>query len=131
MLQSEKLASIGQLAAGVAHEINNPVAFVSSNLGTLRVYVDDLLKALAAYEQYEGEMSTATLLALRGLKQQIDIVFLREDVASLVTESMSGLQRVKSIVQALMDFSHVDALDKQWANLETNLDNTLNVVSSA
>ena len=131
LLQSEKLASIGQLAAGVAHEINNPVAFVNSNLGTLQGYVEDLFKTLAAYEQSEKEMSPATQQAMRQLKQQIDIVYLREDVSSLLAESMSGLQRVKRIVQDLRDFSHVDETDKQWANLESGLDSTLNVVWSA
>lgn len=131
LLQSEKLASIGQLAAGVAHEINNPVAFVNSNLGTLRGYVDDLLKTVAAYEKCESEMSPATQKALRDLKQEIDIVFLREDVGSLMADSMSGLQRVKRIVQDLRDFSHVDDSGKQWANLETGLDSTLNVMGSA
>lgn len=131
LLQSEKLASIGQLAAGVAHEINNPVAFVNSNLGTLQGYVEDLFKTLAAYEQSEKEMSPATQKAMRDLKQQIDIVYLREDMSSLLAESMSGLQRVKRIVQDLRNFSHVDATDKQWANLEAGLDSTLNVVWSA
>lgn len=131
LLQSEKLASIGQLAAGVAHEINNPVAFVNSNLGTLRGYVEDLFKTLAAYEQCENEMSPATQQAMRELKQQIDIVFLREDMGSLLAESMTGLQRVKRIVQDLRDFSHVDDAGKQWTNLETGLDSTLNVMGSA
>lgn len=131
LLQSEKLASIGQLAAGVAHEINNPVAFVNSNLGTLRGYVEDLFKTLAAYEQGEKEMSPATQKAMRDLKQQIDLVYLREDMGSLLAESMSGLQRVKRIVQDLRDFSHVDDSGKQWTSLETGLDSTLNVVGSA
>lgn len=131
LLQSEKLASIGQLAAGVAHEINNPVAFVNSNLGTLRGYVEDLFKTLSAYEQGEKEMSPATQKAMRDLKQQIDLVYLREDMGSLLDESISGLQRVKRIVQDLRDFSHVDDSGKQWTNLETGLDSTLNVVGSA
>lgn len=131
LLQSEKLASIGQLAAGVAHEINNPVAFVNSNLGTLRGYVEDLFKTLAAYEEGEKEMSPVTQKAMRDLKQQIDLAYLREDMGGLLAESMSGLQRVKRIVQDLRDFSHVDDSGKQWVSLETGLDSTLNVVGSA
>lgn len=131
LLQSEKLASIGQLAAGVAHEINNPIAFVNSNLGTLQGYVEDIFKILAAYEQGEKELSPATQKTMYNLKQEVDIVYLREDVGSLMAESVSGLQRVKRIVQDLRDFSHVDETDKQWANLESGLDSTLNVVWSA
>lgn len=131
LLQSEKLASIGQLAAGVAHEINNPVAFVNSNLSTLQGYLKDLFKTLDTYEMSEKEMSPITQKALYDLKQQIDIVYLREDVSSLLTESMSGLQRVKRIVQDLRDFSHVGETDKQLANLESGLDSTLNMVGNA
>jgi signal transduction histidine kinase len=128
LLQSEKMASIGQLAAGVAHEINNPVGFVNSNLGTLKRYIDDLLKTISAYEENEGEMSEKTRAVLDELKKQIDLVYLREDVGNLLSESMDGLQRVKHIVQNLKDFSHVGEQKKQLANLEQGLDSTLNVV---
>lgn len=130
LLQSEKMASIGQLAAGVAHEINNPIGFVNSNLGTLRRYMDDLFTLLSAYEAGAGELKTETRTALDNMRRDIDISFVREDVASLLTESMDGLQRVKRIVQDLRDFSHVNESEKQWANLEGGLDSTLNVAWS-
>ena len=128
LLQSEKLASIGQLAAGVAHEINNPIGFVNSNLGTLKRYFEDLLKTLSAYEENEGELTAKTREGLEELKQKIDIVYLRGDVSNLLSESMEGMQRVKRIVQDLKDFSHVNESEKQWADLEHGLDSTLNVV---
>jgi signal transduction histidine kinase len=128
LLQSEKMASIGQLAAGVAHEINNPIGFVNSNLGTLKRYIEDLLKTLSAYEENEGELTAKTREELKTLKQQIDIVYLRGDVGNLLSESMEGMQRVKRIVQDLKDFSHVDEAKMQSANLEQGLDSTLNVV---
>jgi signal transduction histidine kinase len=127
LLQSEKMASIGQLAAGVAHEINNPIGFVNSNLGSLQRYMNDLFSILSAYEAGECELKAETLVALDKLKREIDISFLREDVVSLLTESMDGMQRVKHIVQDLKNFSHVDESEKQWANLERGLDSTLNV----
>ncbi|MEI6875162.1 MAG: ATP-binding protein, partial [Spirochaetota bacterium] len=128
LLQSEKMASLGQLAAGVAHEINNPVGFVNSNLSTLKRYFADLLQLLSLYEQDEGELSPTTHAEVAALKDKIDVAYVREDVANLMTESIDGLQRVKRIVQDLKDFSHVGESEKQLANLERGLDATLNMV---
>jgi len=128
LLQSEKMASIGQLAAGMAHEINNPIGFVHSNLGTLKHYIDDLLKTLTAYEASEEELTEKTRAELDKLRQQIDIVYLRKDVGNLLSESMEGLQRVKRIVQDLKDFSHMEGEERQLSNLEQGLDSTLNIV---
>jgi two-component system NtrC family sensor kinase len=128
LLQSEKLASVGQLAAGMAHEINNPVGFVNANLGTLRAYVADLLEALAAYEAVEGELGADSRAALAELKRRIDLPYLRGDIASLLGESLDGLRRVKRIVQDLKDFALVDETELQWANLEDALDSAVNVV---
>jgi signal transduction histidine kinase len=130
LLQVEKLASIGHLAAGVAHEINNPIGFINSNLGTLQRYTSDMLRALAIYEKSEGEMTQETRAVLTELKQQIDFVYLREDIGSLLSESLAGLLRVKRIVQDLRDFSHVGEAEKQFADLEAGLDSTLNVMSN-
>jgi two-component system NtrC family sensor kinase len=130
LVQAEKLAAIGQLAAGIAHEINNPVGFVSSNLSTLKHYIHDLFEALAAYEASEGELSTETRGAITELKRRIDIGFLREDVGTLIAESTQGLQRVTRIVQDLKDFSHIDKAEVHWADLERGLDSTLNVVAN-
>ena len=128
LLQSEKMASIGQLAAGIAHEINNPVGYVNSNLTTLQEYVDDLFKVLSAYEQSENEMTPATRARLEELKKKIDVDFVRNDIGKLMSESVGGLQRVKRIVLDLKDFSHVGESTKQWANIEKGMDSTLNVV---
>jgi signal transduction histidine kinase len=128
LLQSEKMAAIGQLAAGVAHEINNPVGFVSSNLTTLQRYVAGLLKLLSAYEHTESGMASERLAGIASLKQEIDIAFLREDVGDLLTESIEGLQRVKRIVLDLRDFSHIGDTTSRSSNLEQGMDSTINVV---
>ena len=132
LLQSEKLASIGQLAAGVAHEINNPIGFVNSNLGTLKNYVDDLLQIIGLYES--GRHLLAADPALQGRIEaacgKADLDFLRDDIATLIAESIEGTARVRRIVQDLRDFSRVDSVEWQWADLHAGLESTLNVVMS-
>jgi len=125
LLQSEKMAAIGQLAAGVAHEINNPVGFVNSNLGTLKTYINNLLGVIDAYEAAAADGDTARIAKAR---QAADLDFLREDLPSLLSESQEGLGRVTKIVQDLKDFSRVDQAEYQLADLNAALESTLNVV---
>ncbi|WP_291994471.1 PAS domain S-box protein [Candidatus Accumulibacter sp. ACC003] len=129
VLQSEKMASIGQLAAGVAHEINNPVGFVSSNLQTLKTYSQQMLQLLEAYGAAEALIDDrSTLATIAELKQALDLEFLLEDLPALIRESEDGLLRVKNIVRDLKGFSHVSESAWQAADLNAGLESTLNVV---
>ncbi|MEW6353509.1 MAG: ATP-binding protein [Pseudomonadota bacterium] len=135
LLQSEKMASVGQLAAGVAHEINNPVGYISSNIGMLQSYLSDLLKVLDCYEQAEPFLvkqkeGAEALAVINEIKKKIDVEFLRKDVVNLVIESKEGISRVKQIVQDLKDFSHVNEAEWQWADLHKGLNSTLNIVNN-
>jgi two-component system, NtrC family, sensor kinase len=132
LLQSEKMASIGQLAAGIAHEINNPVGFVNSNMNALKGYVATLLGVVNEQEACVQQHAPppAMLAALAAIRKNADLDFLEGDVTDLVRESMDGLKRVKDIVQALKDFSHVDENEWQEADLHAGLESTLKIVSN-
>lgn len=124
LLQSEKLAAIGQLAAGVAHEINNPIGYVFSNLKTLGGYVHDLLKIIDAVD------SASTLDDIRQLKKSLEYEYIRSDVEAVISESEDGIDRVKRIIGALKDFSHIEEEEFRPANLHRGIDTTLNVVNN-
>ncbi len=136
VIQQEKMASIGQLAAGVAHEINNPVGFVTSNLDTLQTYTNNITKFLEFHsELFEGlsdcpkEDIVLQLKKISQEKSSLKIDFIIEDMDNLVNESLEGTHRVKEIVQSLKNFSHID--DKETftiANINDGLESTIKIV---
>lgn len=131
LLQNDKMAAIGQLAAGVAHEINNPIGYINSNLGTLKHYVEDLLELTELYQVSESSLDKKhpeLTGHIQNIKDRIDLEYIKEDLPNLVRESQEGAERVRRIVQDLKEFSHVDEAEWQWADLHKGLDSTLNIV---
>ncbi len=128
--QSEKMASLGQLAAGVAHEINNPVGYIASNMATMAGYVADLMKLLDAYQALESKVAVDApeLIQLEALKQKIDFAYLKNDIRDLIDECDEGVARVRSIVQDLKGFAHKGTSDWQHEDIHEALESTLNVV---
>ena len=130
LLQSEKMASIGQLSAGIAHELNNPIGFVSSNLGSLENYLHDLMKIIQAFQAAAatGGEQVPALAAAASVAREHDLEFLEEDIFELLRESRDGLNRLRKIVQDLKTFSRTGEQDWQEADLQQGLDSTLNIV---
>lgn len=120
LVQSEKLASVGQLAAAVAHEINNPMGYVKSNFNTLAEYIDGLLQLTDAYENATEQVAA--------IKQDIDLDYIRTDMSNLMHETQEGIGRVQGIVQDLKFFSHMDSKTWEYADLHACLDSTANIV---
>jgi len=135
LLQQEKMASIGQLAAGVAHEINNPTGFVSSNLGTMGEYVEDLMKVFEKYDKLydfckklEDERIASLLREIEDAKESIDLDFILEDFNKVIEESKEGMQRIKKIVQNLKDFSHPGEEKLTYVDVNKAIESTLSIV---
>jgi PAS domain S-box-containing protein len=129
ILQQEKMASIGQLAAGVAHEINNPIGFISSNLSSLSKYVDKISEFMTVQASVAGTCTdTEKKVTLEEKKKALKIDYIQDDIKDLIIESLDGAERVKKIVQDLKSFSRNDQLEYREADINECMESTFNIV---
>lgn len=128
LLQSEKMASLGQLSAGVAHEINNPISFILLNLDSLKEYLDTLITLSDHYEQHLTSDTGQLPSELESFKEEQDISFIKDDLVKLYDDSKDGLARVKDIVANLKNFARADEGEYELADINDCIENTIKVV---
>jgi signal transduction histidine kinase len=125
LIQTEKMSSLGQMVAGVAHEINNPINFIHGNLRHAEQYIRDLLKLVELYQQSEGQDQAA----IQAYAQSIDLEYLQDDLSKILKSMQVGTDRVREIVLSLRNFSRLDESDFKAVDLHEGLDSTLLLLS--
>jgi len=126
LVQSEKMSSLGQMVAGIAHEINNPVNFISANLPHTTKYTKDLLELVSLYKQTFPEVPPE----IADLTEEIELDFIEEDLPNILNSMKIGTERIRSIVLSLRNFSRLDESDKKQADIHEGMENTLLLLSN-
>ncbi len=121
LIQSEKMSGLGQLVAGVAHEINNPINFIHGNLSYVKGYAEELLTLITQYQTRHPEL----LLELQKQTDDIDLAFIQEDLPKTLQSMASGTQRIRQIVVSLRNFSRKDEAEMKGVDVHEGLDSTL------
>lgn len=128
MVHSEKMRSLGQLVAGITHEINNPVNFIHGNMVHLKNYSNSLIEIINLYESFENDLSEEKREELKNLKEKIELDFIKEDLPMLIKSCNDGTERTKNIILDLKNFSRLDELVINEIDLPKEIDTTLNIL---
>jgi hypothetical protein len=132
LVESEKMVSLGQLTAGIAHEINNPINFVTSNIKPLELDVSDLLSVIQKYEEIDVSQNVEEQFkAIDSYKKQIDLDYINEEIKTLLTGIKDGAHRTAEIVSNLKNFARIDEANIKYANLNDGLQSTLMLVKNS
>ncbi|HLP88007.1 MAG TPA: DAHL domain-containing protein [Nostocaceae cyanobacterium] len=121
LVQSEKMSSLGQMVAGIAHEINNPVNFIHGNIQHAKNYIQDLLELVSLYQNHYPD----TIPEIKDFAEEIDLEFVQEDLLNILSSMYGGTTRIQEIVISLRNFSRLDEADKKRVNIHEGLDSTL------
>ncbi len=130
MVHSEKMRSLGELVAGIAHEINNPINFIYGNIMILDNYQKDLLALIDKYTLQESSMNPDCVKEINDFKQTIDLDFLKDDIADLIRSCLEGVERTKNIILDLKNFSRMDEMVFSECNIPKEIDTTLNILNN-
>ena len=132
LVDSEKMAALGQLTAGIAHEINNPINFVTSNIKPLELDINDLKDIITKYEEidFDGDVK-AQVQEIEAFKKQIDLGFVNSEISSLLSGISEGAKRTAEIIRSLRNFSRVDETDMKPIDLNEGLQSTLVLVKNS
>ena len=126
LIQSEKMSSLGQLVAGIAHEINNPVNFIHGNLAHVQSYVQDMMQIVRCYQAHYP----APIPIVQELSEELDIDYIVQDLPKLIGSVKSGTERIRQIVLSLRSFSRLDESALKLADIHEGLESTLMIVGS-